>query len=74
MNIPQNVAIEQIKQEVAKIIRYGLTEYEIPLCVMDYVIKDLYSEVHTQAILEYEKTVREMQEQQKQAENEKSEN
>lgn len=70
-NIPQNIAIEQIKQKIAEVINHGLTEYQIPLCVMDYLVKDIYSEVHTQAILEYEQTVRELK---KQQETEKSEN
>ena len=63
MNIPQNVALEQLKQEIAKLLNYGISEYNIPLYAIEYMLKDFLSEVHTQATIEYEQAVKALNEQ-----------
>ena len=64
--IPQNVAVEQLKQEIVKLINYGISEYHIPMYAIEYIMKDLYTDAHEQAMIEYENSVKNFQAQQAQ--------
>ena len=57
MELPMSLANEQIKQELAKIINYGLNELHLPMFVVCSILKDLYTEANTQAQLEYQQSL-----------------
>lgn len=57
MEIPMIIANEQLKQELTKIINYGLNELHIPMFMIRSMLKELYTEAETQTQLEYQQTL-----------------
>lgn len=51
--MPEQVAFEQIKQEVARVINYGINDLHLPIYQAAIILKDLYNEAQMQAQLEY---------------------
>lgn len=57
MEIPMIITNEQLKQELTKIINYGLNELHIPMFMIRSMLKELYTEAETQTQLEYQQTL-----------------
>lgn len=57
MEIPMIIANEQLKQELTKIINYGLNELHIPMFTIRSMLKELYTEAETQTQIEYQQTL-----------------
>ena len=65
MQIPQQLAFEELKGELVRIIRTGMNNFNIPSWQVEIILKDLYNETHAQAMQEYQQSVKEYQEAQK---------
>ena len=57
MEIPMIIANEQLKQELTKLINYGLNELHIPMFTIRSMLKELYSEAEAQTQIEYQQTL-----------------
>lgn len=53
MNIPQNVAYEYLKSELAGCINYGLQTLQVPPYQIEQILKQYYDEVRQQAQQEF---------------------
>ena len=57
MQMPQNVAYEQLKQELIHTTNYGLSELRLPPFIVATILKDLYVETSNQAVIEYQQNL-----------------
>ena len=71
VQIPQNVAYEQFKQELANLINYFLVDLKMPVFLVAEGIKGYYDELQVQAQKELQQA---LQEYNKQLEQEKKQN
>lgn len=62
MQMPMDVAFEQAKQELARVVNYCLSELKLPMFLVSTAIADVHREVVTQADFEYHAHVQEYNE------------
>lgn len=43
--IPMNLAYEQVKNDMVQLVNTALSQYKIPMFVMEGLLRDLYNEV-----------------------------
>lgn len=62
--LPQNVAFEQAKQEIANTINYCITTLQVPPFMVETIVSSFYNEIHNQvasqlqfSLAEYNKEV-----------------
>ena len=55
--MPQNVAYEQLKQELINTTNYGLSDLRLPPFIVATILKDLYVETSNQAAIEYQQSL-----------------
>lgn len=56
-SLPQNIAFEQAKQEIANIINYCITKLQLPTFMIEVILSNFYNEIHSQAETEFRNAV-----------------
>ena len=57
--LPQNVAFEQAKQEIANAINYCIITLQVPPFMVETIISSFYDEIHNQVASQFQSSLAE---------------